>query len=400
MKAAIKRLLRRAPGVKAAVKRIILGTGDLIPAPKMESPYPLREVFPSPRETFFGYHDVSPESPDSTHLLLHEYDAAEGDKIRVSVIETKSGRRVEENLSRAFNFQLGSRALWLSDREFVYNDLRDGDVLCTRLRNLVTGERKTFDTPVYGITKSRKLLGVNFERLRETGSEYGYQGHCAPGLWIKAVTIETGHEETLLTDEDLRTIPTVELTESSVVNHILPHPERDKFIFILRTFTRQKVRKDWLFLYDMESKSLRLITTGRMVSHYTWVSESRILAYASDSAGRDGFFEIDVDADISTPVDSLKHLTGDGHPQFNEGRVVVDSYPNFRGVSKLWILDYSIFAGLEEIARVRHGSRFSGPNRCDLHPRWSRAKDAVYFDSVATGARKLYVVPLPPKNDR
>ena len=392
MKSVLVKIVRKNPRIKSIIKKIILKSGDFLPSKKIYSPYPVIEVLKSEHESFFGYHDTSPESYDGKLVLLHLYDKAINTQIKVVVVEKESGNIIFNEPSKAFNFQLGSRAMWISNDEFIYNDLNEENILCTRHHNLITNETKTYILPFYNVTHSRKLLSINFERLQATGSEYGYRGHCPEGIWIKSLDLTNFELNTLITKDELSQFPEVEITQRSVINHILPHPEKDQFIFILRTHTKSNIRKDWLFFYDINQKMLRKIQTGSLVSHYTWISDKNILAYTSDLSEKEGFYEIDLTSELITPVLALTTLPGDGHPQYYKGKVVIDSYPNFRGISQVWVLDFKNSGQLQKIASFRHKSIYSEEKRCDLHPRWSREGDCVYIDSAAKGKRTLLAI--------
>lgn len=389
MKQLIKRYLRRFPFIKNTVKECILKSGDLIPAPAISTPYFVGKVGSPAGESFYGYHDTSPESPDGKLVVFHELLKENQEIISIVIVMKESGETVASTISRAFNYQLGSRATWLSDNTIAFNDLDEYGRIVSRVYD-IQAQMITLSCPLpfYSISRTNKFLCINFEDLRRSGSEYGYPGKTQNGLFINRYDPETHNLETLLTLKHFKDFVSTD-EQMPVVNHVLPNPENENFVFILRTFNDDGIRKDQMFFYDFDNRKLKKIRTGNLVSHYTWISEQKILLYGSDESSKEGFFELNLITEKMTPVGVLSNVGGDGHPQYFNGKVVVDSYPNFRGLLGLWICHYDKNTELKQIARIRHRSKFKGASRCDLHPRWSRDGESVYFDSVANGKREL-----------
>jgi len=91
---------------------------------------------------------------------------------------------------------------------------------------------------------------------------------------------------------------------------------------------------------------------------------------------------------------------GDGHCTFSpDGRLMLtDTYPNREHQRQLLLYDMvdeelSELALLASLPSHSHGlpdDWDTGGCRCDLHPRWNRAGDAICFDSVHEGDRRIY----------
>lgn len=47
---------------------------------------------------------------------------------------------------------------------------------------------------------------------------------------------------------------------------------------------------------------------------------------------------------------------------------------------------------MRQLLEVKHGLKFQGEGRCDLHPRFSQDGKYISFDSVMTGKRRQYYV--------
>ena len=76
---------------------------------------------------FFGYYDMSPESPDGTKVLVNkprfiDHMPMVDDELEIGYIDltAKSFNKIAE--THAWNFQEGCRLQWLSDDFILFND--------------------------------------------------------------------------------------------------------------------------------------------------------------------------------------------------------------------------------------------------------------------------------------
>ena len=128
------------------------------------------------------------------------------------------------------------------------------------------------------------------------------------------------------------------------------------------------------------------------VSHFDWLDEKMILAWAVVPSIGEGYY---IFTDRSSQLRRVGQdvLVGDGHCSFfpEHGWILTDTYPNRNNMRRLVVYD------LAKDHLFEIGSYYSIPNlhneiRCDLHPRWSPDGTQVCFDSTHEGDRQIYVV--------
>src|SRR5690606_29360356 len=82
---------------------------------------PLFNIADGDNETFFGYHDKSPESIDERYVIFHSSSMSTHKKPKGFSIQLKLYDRLSQKNKvvcddiRAFNWQQGCRAHWLND---------------------------------------------------------------------------------------------------------------------------------------------------------------------------------------------------------------------------------------------------------------------------------------------
>lgn len=348
----------------------------------------------SASEYFFGYYDKSPEG--NGKVLFHEM--CEG-QVKIIIKDLESDKETIIANSMAYNWQLGTRAMWITDEKVAYNDF-DGERYVSRLYSLSDDKvLKTFDMPIQDYSEKGYFLGVNYQRLRSYAKEYGY--YCLPELtdeefddyghdgiwWIDA---ENGEYKLLLSIEEVINCGKIERFEKGkhFVNHIMISPSGESFIFIHRYYVG-KERYDRLMYYDF--KKLKCLFEDKLQSHYCWLDNTHVFGYGG-YLGHNEFHTVDVN---TGEVETCEELTAihpkDGHPTKYGDWIVVDSYPYFSRMQELIAFNLKTKES-RKILEVFHDMKHKGFDRCDLHPRFSKDGKRVYFDTLYTGKRELCYV--------
>ena len=73
--------------------------------------------------------------------------------------------------------------------------------------------------------------------------------------------------------------------------------------------------------------------------------------------------------------------------------LLVDTYPDKYRRQNL-ILYTADGEYIEEIGSFLSPYKFSGENKCDLHPRWDRKGKFICFDSAMNGRRSMYLIEI------
>lgn len=353
---------------------------------------------PSGFEYFYGYYDRCPERAGK--VLMHEMQG-KSVVIKVYDIESKQEKVIGE--SKAYNWQMGARALWIDDDRIAFNDF-DGEKYVGRLYSLSTDTIiKTYDKPIQDYSDKGYFLGVNYQRLRSYAKEYGY--YCLPELsdslfddyehdgiwWIDA---ETGEYKLLLPVEEVINFEKNErfVSGKHFVNHIMISPKGESFIFIHRYYVG-KERYDRLMFYNLADHQLRCLLSDKMQSHYCWLDNEKIFGYG-EYQGRNEFHTINVLTGEVEPCETLTNIhPKDGHPTVHGDWAVIDSYPNLSRMQELIAFNFKT-KQIVKFLELYHDLRHIGFNRCDLHPRFSDDGKRVYFDTIYTGLRQLCYIDL------
>ena len=120
---------------------------------------------------FFGYYDMSPESPDGTKVLVNkprfiDHMPMVDDELEIGYIDltAKSFNKIAE--THAWNFQEGCRLQWLSDDFILFNDRGHTDGKSIKSYKYCVSSKKIVDEyslPIYSVSIKRQIaLSYNF----------------------------------------------------------------------------------------------------------------------------------------------------------------------------------------------------------------------------------------------
>ncbi|WP_084884028.1 glycosyl transferase [Vibrio sp. qd031] len=410
---AIARILARTPAIKRVIKN---GYSRLVYLRskknyKSKSDYTITCMNEEDRcESFFGYFDKSPVNKDG-YSLVHKTRARTdrlpnaNESIVLAVIAA-NGQTHFEVKTNTYNWQQGSRAHWLDNEHFIFNDYDESNTrYISRVYSIASKQEiRRFDHPVQDSFQESYFLSLNYRRLMAMRPDYGYRNLPAltpeemqetsnDGIW--KVQIESGQSKLLLSIDDVKAIDSDPSFDSAThkINHISISPTGKQFIFLHRYFTGQR-RVDRLMLSTADGQSVKTLASFGMVSHCFWADESTILGYLRGPGGKDAYWLIDVETgSITHYANGALDGYGDGHPHVVGDWFITDTYPDKARMQKLLLCNWKT-SEIKPIGEFFHGFNYNGETRCDLHPRMSPDGKCVYFDSVYTGKRQLFKVSL------
>ena len=156
--------------------------GSLVRFPLSKEPV---QITSGPMEHLFAsYYGINSWSKNQKYVTVLETDVkfripTENDTATLGLVDMESHEFIPIAKTRAWNFQQGCMAHWLStspDSVIIYNDLVDGEFVSVIL-NVFTKERRIIPFPVSAVSPNGKeAVGINFARLRITRADYGYGG--------------------------------------------------------------------------------------------------------------------------------------------------------------------------------------------------------------------------------
>lgn len=362
---------------------------------------------------FFGYYDKRCESP-AGYVLCH-VPAGKTTRspdpeapVELQLLKTNASGEPESVVWKAsctaYNWQQGTRAQWLTDDLFIYNDFAEGRYISRVISAEKASEVKTFDFPVQDSYGTQFFVSLNYRRLAAMRPDYGYFNLPAleaealgpsddDGLWL--VDYESGNATLVVTLSQLAAFKPVSGLDTArqKINHVMISPDGRSCVFLHR-YDQGTQRIDRLYRYDFESETLTLVSDLGMVSHCCWIDDTMLIGYVKGPGGVNGYWKINtVTGDFSAFAhDKLKRF-GDGHPHVNGRYMVTDTYPDKARIQHL-ILCHLDTEDVKVVGEFKHGFSFQGESRCDLHPRISTDARAIYFDSVYTGERHMHKVDI------
>ena len=175
-------------------------------------------------------------------------------------------------------------------------------------------------------------------------------------------------------------------------NHLSWNPSGSRFLFFHIWEPPGERRRIRLLTSDPQG-NVKLVTNGRLVSHYAWIDDRRMILFA-EFDGALGYYEVeDRPHDELSPRRFGTMPAHDGHPTWNAaaGRFLFDSLPD-----RLSERSLMTFRPGDEAVRVLASfyspAALAGEKRCDLHPRWSRDGRFIAVDTGHAGYRQMAVL--------
>ena len=350
-------------------------------------------------DIFFGYYDISPFRGD--RILYHEHHK-DSDKVEIIVDSHKFNDKTVVAISRAWNWQQGSRLRWhpVEADKILFNDFDDEKYIC-RIIDINTHKEKCLSWPLYDINYNCTIgVSLDFARLGIKRPGYGY-------------TCYSYHQEQKLQDNGIHIINIVKneliktITYGSIarclgtnykdysdyyINHLSFSPDGTKFLF----FWIQDLNgyhKASLLVYDCISEKIIPLETGGKVSHYSWRNNDEILCTVFNSKNNCRYYLYSISQQSKRIIrDDI--LVRDGHPSFIDNDVIVtDTYPDKFGYQQLNLVSLNGYWH-KCVAQLYSVPVDRAEIRTDLHPRISLDKHRICVDSNNRGTRDIVIFSL------
>jgi hypothetical protein len=369
----------------------------------------LRSVTPEAGHYFFGYYDKCPWDVSGKYMLalrakFMDRSPEPDDEATIGLIDLHAGNRfLPLDTTQAWNWQQGCMLRWLSATEVIFN-VRGKESFSSKILNVESGESRTLPLAVYAVSPDGiNAVSLNFSRVHNNRPGYGYPGFEDINKNIDAPYDDGIFLMNLKTGEAKLIISIGSIVDSFCrdgkktphwFNHLEFSPDSKRLIFLHRWYESGK-RITQFFSVNPDGSQLYCLADDGMTSHFCWLDNSRVLAWARKKEIGDRYFLFrDRTQDVEVIGEGLFH--DDGHCSYSPDRkwILTDTYPD-AVEGKRSLLLYNV--GKRQLITL---GRFYGPlpkelaRRCDLHPRWSRDGNKICFDSIHEGSRKIYVMDI------
>ncbi len=405
-------ILTRFPFVKSSIKKVYQRVNFLLKKKNytVKCNFKMLKLSDEGRESFFGYYDKSPLNMSGEYIIFQSSSVNTQKKpnsklaIELVLFDIKTNKYTSIDKLYAYNWQQGSKLMWLTDDDFIYNNFcHDTKSYISKIYNVKSEKFKTINYPVYDCYQDAFAIGLNFERLNIGRADYSYSNKGGEIDW-------ENNESDGLFYINLKQNTSKLIVELSVViklnykdsmsgakhkfNHVMISPNGKKIMFMHRWFTPSNRRYDSLWACDIDGENLNIVSDDDMVSHCYWYDNNNVFSYLRDYKLGDKYYLINTSSKNKEIIGKgIIDSFGDGHPSVFNKKVLFDTYPDKSRMKKIYIFDM-LTDELIELGEFYESFHYYNETRCDMHPRFSFDGTKVFFDSVHEGKRHLYMLDL------
>jgi hypothetical protein len=401
---------------------------------------------PQEHQHYFGFHDVSPWSPDDQTMVLlrvpKELRATPRSTDIAEVCLWNPGKNDPQPIgtTHAFNWQQGARAQWVAgaaDPRVMVNDLEDGRPV-TRLYDAENGSWSKGIPAVYSVHPSGSFgLAPDWHRLAKWWRDYSYdlptsgRQTCGEPGDLRRVELAAGDESVIVPIAEARRLcgQGANADESDFLSHATFSPKGSRFCFMYRRFTEDNALFSYFLVCNSDGTDIRVLAKEKC-SHFDWLDEDRVVIWTRKLPGQaaalraggwtkrfpfkqmvkllrtfhpklkqslfaESYYEVDYREPGKMAPVGAGVLEQDGHPMFTPDRkwMLTDTYA-FEGQQPLILFDM-LSGRRHDVVQFPVHADFRDPTvKCDLHPRLDRSCQHVAVDSAHSGRRQLYVVDI------
>jgi hypothetical protein len=316
--------------------------------------------------------------------------------------------------THAWNFQQGAMMHWDPSRPetgILFNERRGDDIMSLAL-DVRSGQRRELPRAVSAVSHNgRWALSLTYGRLARLRPVVGYVGARDPNPANPAPDNDGIFHMDLASGKTRLIVPIAEVYARLLqahpeikprhmwFNHVLFNRNDTRFLFFARVWSvpeeEKKQLESAMFTANLDGSELRQVIPFGRISHYDWLDDRRILATFQMKKGEEKYYL------FTDGQDDYRSFGDDffrgGHPTFSpDGNWIATDAGDGKKKEKLLML-YSMRTGEGQVlGSFPMREYMSGDLRCDLHPRWNRAGNAICFDALEPKGwtRQLHVAQL------
>ena len=389
----------------AASARSVRGDDDTAP--------PVRIITRGPKFHWFGYYDKLEFDATNRYVLGQEADfehrqPTPEDSISVGMVDLHDGDRwIELGRTSAWCWQQGCMLQWIpgSESEVLWNDREDGRFVC-RILDVKSSKLRTIPNAIYALSPDGKTaVSCDFSRLNDTRPGYGYAGVPDPYFddpapeqsGVYQVDLATGEQQMLFSLAEIASYGRPKATMKDAkhkFNHLLVNTDGTRFEFMHR-WSGPHGRETRMFTAGLDGSELRLIDDNGLTSHFIWRDPRHLLALSRQPSHGVRFYLFEDGGKGKVEVIGENAMTADGHVSYLPGAkwILNDTYPQ-DGYQYPYLYHMPTDRKIS-LGRFRAPAEYTGPWRCDTHPRFSRDGRMVVIDAPdARTGRQLHLIDI------
>ena len=372
-----------------------------------------RPITVGPRYHWFGYYDKLQFDPMGRYVLGMEADFEHrsprpDDVIRIGMVDLEEDDRwIELGQSRAWGWQAGCMLQWRpgSQTEIVWNDREDGRFVA-RILDVKTASQRSLALPIFTLgPDGRTALSIDFHRLEDMRPGYGYAGIPDPNRNVLApddagicrLDLETGASQLILSLAQIAAIPYPHgdiSTAKHYFNVLIFNPSGTRFLFLHRWRFGDGPFHTRMLTAAADGTDVRVVDHSGYTSHLIWRDDEHILAWSRHPSHGDAFYLFH-DGSEAVAVVGQDVMRLNGHCTYlpDTDWILNDTYPQGEARLQHLYLYHVPSRRKFPLGDFHAPPAYTGPLRCDLHPRFSRDGRRIVIDSAHGGnGRQMYLL--------
>ncbi len=398
---------------------------------------------------WFGYYNYDVLSSDGKKMLCNraKFDSRHinsNDSIEVGYYDISNNKWNKIGTSSSFNWEQGALLQWVPNKinKVIYNDF-DGEKFCSYICDILTGEKKKVDYPIYCVNfDGNSAITLNFERSYWCRA-YHYQ-NVKNNKYNVNIASDDGVFNIDFNKNKIKRIISIQdiihcdydndfYKAKHWVEHIMLSKDGSQLAFLHRlSFGGDYITR--ILVSNINGENLQIVPGWReyKYTHLGWDKKNRFIVYGNKMNRIESTYTQEISRNninnslkkqllniikhyvpkkIKNVLKSYdngyrifeyngnqffiknnlhsKYFNIDGHPSFtDDGKyIVTDTYPDDEGNQNLIVFNIEtnktiLLAKLEATLR-------GNPASCDLHPKLCFKNTIIIVDTAYTGKHRM-----------